>query len=209
MTQRQTGPISQSAEVLLPWLIDIDVFQSGKSSTFGAQITVDTTSLYNGYNAATAQNQQRTWDVPLAAGTWTLESLHYTGTDQGITTWTFGGISIGTIDHYSSPAVQNVRASLAFSVPYAGIYELKVVMATKNASSSNYKARIQHVQLRCTARYDGGGAILHRIARGRSARRWPQDLAPDWIEPDVYMTAQTQVNFDQNTTSSVLSQKSA
>ena len=35
MTQRQTGPISQSAEVLLPWLIDIDVFQSGKSSTFG------------------------------------------------------------------------------------------------------------------------------------------------------------------------------
>lgn len=142
-----------SVDALLPWLVDIDVFPTSVSQTNWNTIGIDAASVYNGYKLSTgAQNAEINWDVLLAAGTWTIELIYYAFSQKGIFTIQFDGVTKGTIDSYSASSQLNQRASItSIVVPTTAKIRLKLLMATKNASSSNYEGAVNHVQLRRTA----------------------------------------------------------
>jgi len=145
--------IEWATDILSPWLIDIDVFTTpGDSQTWGNR-GVDTGCLYNGKLLSQAgQNDYIEWPVVLSAGTWTFSLLHITYEGGGIYTVSLDGNSEGTIDGYSSAEIKNVLSTITgITVTTPGKVALRLTMATKNASASNYIGLIQHVRLIRTA----------------------------------------------------------
>lgn len=139
---------------VLPWLIDIDVFATSVSQVNWDNATIaDPSEIYGDKRVTTtAQNNEINWDVVLAAGTWTVELMYVKGTDAGIFNVQFDGVTVGTIDSYNASFTYNNRSSVTgITVGSTGKKRLKLLMATKNASSSAFAGRVQHIQLRRTA----------------------------------------------------------
>lgn len=87
----------------------------------------------------------------LRGGTWALALYHFTSTDRGIYTiqistdnWTW--TTLGTIDGYaaSGAATRSVLNTLTIA---DGFYYVRVLMATKNASSSSYVLCVNEISL--------------------------------------------------------------
>lgn len=114
---------------------------------------IATSDYTNGRRSTTgAQNSEVVFLLPtvLRAGTWALTLLHRQGTDTGIytiavspdaTTWTDLGT---TIDGYNASAV-STRSEITGQTIAANMKYLRLTMATKNASSSDYYGRINHI----------------------------------------------------------------
>ena len=92
-----------------------------------------------------AQNAEVVYRLrgPLAAGTWSIRLVHSTNTSNGIYTiatssdgssWT----DLTTIDGYASPAVAAVVSDATGLTIPAATSHIRLKMATKHASSSNY-----------------------------------------------------------------------
>lgn len=137
----------------LPWLIDVGAFMTAISQVNWNNVSVDTSAVYNGVNNSSgAQNDEINFDVVLAAGTWTFELMHTQNTNRGIYSVQLDGAEKGTIDGYSAALTRNVRSTVAgIAVAASGKVRLKLKMATKNASSTQYYGSIQHIQFRRTA----------------------------------------------------------
>jgi hypothetical protein len=133
----------------LPWMIDIDVFMTAKAHVGWDTYEVFSLCLNNGMRMSSGwQNDSITWDVVLAAGTWTFELLHSTSDAQGIYSIQFDSVEKGTIDGYSAVPTYNVRSSVTdIFVPTTAKIALKIKMATKNSSSSSYIGYIHGVRL--------------------------------------------------------------
>ena len=132
-----------------PYLVSFVPWLGSVSNTNWDTRTQTTSAIGNGYlNSTGAQNAEVTFNVALAAGTWKLKILYAASTGGGIYTVSLDGSSIGTIDCYNgSTTYNNVGTISGFTVSAPGIYALNFKMATKNASSSNYFAFLQHVAL--------------------------------------------------------------
>lgn len=105
-------------------------------------------------NASTGVvNDYIEWDVWMPAGTWTLLYYYLTGAGYGIATVSLDGTTLGaTIDGYTSSSVRNnVATRTGIVVGTAGVKVLKVLMASKNASSSAYRAGTSMFDFRRTA----------------------------------------------------------
>lgn len=177
----------------MPWLIDIDVFQQPKANTNWATLTTASTRIREGHRFnGSNENSELKWDVPLAAGDWTLELMHSVATNNGIAHWYVDDVSIGNVDGYNASGAFNIRSSLTFRAAYARIAEIRVKIETKNASATNFAFPLQWVQLRCTTRHEGGGSRSGR----RVTAQWPSNLAPDWVSVDPFMTAVSNTNWD-------------
>ncbi len=135
------------------WLHDIAVFATAIAQTNFDTITADSAAVHAAEKTSSgAQNAEIGWDVVLVAGTWTVELIHLTANDNGIYSVQFAAVEKGTIDGYAAAAVRNVRSSVTgIAVATTAKTRVTLKMATKNASSSSYFGRINHVQLRRTA----------------------------------------------------------
>jgi hypothetical protein len=105
-------------------------------------------------NASTGGiNDYIEWDVWMPAGTWTLLYYYLTGSSYGIATVSLDGTTLGaTIDGYTAGSVRNnVATRTGIVVATAGVKVLKVLMASKNASSSSYRPGTQLFDFRRTA----------------------------------------------------------
>ena len=92
-------------------------------------------------NSTAAQNDYVEWDTaPLLGGTWSLRFAHISGSNRGIYTVSIDGTSIGTVDGYNSTNVYNIFSTIAGITLTDGRHKVRFTMATKNASSSAYKA---------------------------------------------------------------------
>lgn len=89
-------------------------------------------------SAITSQNAFVEWDLTMEAGTWTLDLYYAKNTSFGIYTISLDGVSVGTIDSYAASSVTGNITSIAGIVVAAGVHALRLTMATKNASSSDY-----------------------------------------------------------------------
>lgn len=144
-------------DVNMPWLIDVDVFMTPVANTnwnvISDPVSGSGVTIYNGQmNSNASQNAAITWNVVLAAGTWTVELLHRAWTDRGIYSVQFDTVEKGTIDGYNATDAPSTRSSVTgISVPTTAKIALTLKMATKNVSASNYRGSIQHIQLRRTA----------------------------------------------------------
>ena len=150
------------------WLVDIDAFPTAISQVNWDSIGVSSSAAYNGFKQNnSSQNSEINWDIFLGSGTWTVELIHVKENDAGIATVqlssdagaTFTSVgsapysgSASTIDFYNAPQTYNNRSTItAVTITATGLYRMKLLMATKNGSSSNYFAGVQHVQWRRTA----------------------------------------------------------
>lgn len=137
----------------LDWLIDVTVFMTPISHTNFNTNTSSTGAIRNATrDSSGAQNDSISFDVVLATGTWTVELLYRKNTDAGVYSVQFGGVEKGTIDGYAAASsYDNLSTVSGITLGVSGKIRLSLVMATKNASSSNYKGYLQHIQLRRTA----------------------------------------------------------
>lgn len=151
----ETGGIpSLVAARVLPWLIDINVFPTAVSHTQWNTVATDASSIYGRFKDTIpiAQNNEINWDVVLGAGTWSIELIHITISTAGIYTIQLDEATVGTIDGYTAATTYDVRTTVSgIVVGASGKKRLKLLMATKNASSSNYRGLLTAVQLRRTA----------------------------------------------------------
>jgi hypothetical protein len=142
---------------LLPWTIDLDVFHTPITNTNWSTVTLDTSSggawLYRATKESSgAQNAVIGWDVVLAAGTWSIELIHRAWSDRGIYSLQFNGVQQGTIDGYAASDTPNSLSSVTgIVVATSAKTRFTLNMATKNASSTNYRGSIHHVRLWRTA----------------------------------------------------------
>lgn len=148
-------PVSQiqGFTYVKPHLIDVSVFMTPASHVNWNTLTVSTTALYNGYKqSASTINSEISFDVALDAGTWTVELLHVKASDSGIYHVQIDGVDQGTVDGYNAATSVNQLGSVTGVIIDAQKrVTLTLKIASKNASSSNYVARLQHVQLRRTS----------------------------------------------------------
>jgi hypothetical protein len=137
-----------------PWIIDISPFHVSGSNVGWATVAADGSHLWSGYcyNTGHNQNDEITWPIMLAAGTWTFELCYDKNTSNGIISVQLDGVEKGTIDTYaSSGIVNNFTAIAGIVIATTGKYTLKLKVTDKHASSSNYYGMIQHVRLIRTA----------------------------------------------------------
>lgn len=140
-------------DVHLPRTIQIVPFHAKANTNWSSLAGIDGSQLMNGGRESTgAQNAEVTWDVVLAAGTWTVHVIHIKGTDRGIISVQFDSVEKGTIDTYNGSLARNQLGSVAgITVAATALVELKLKMATKNASSSSYYGTINLISLIRTA----------------------------------------------------------
>lgn len=140
-------------DTFMPWLINVSVDMTAISHVNWDTNTVQLGSVYRLLKSSSgAQNDEINFDVSLAAGTWTFELIHAKGTNYGIITIQLDGSTIGTIDSYAASASINDRTQITgVAVVNSGKKRLKLLMATKNASSTNYVGAIHHLQFKRTA----------------------------------------------------------
>lgn len=137
-----------------PSRIDIIPFGYwGMSAGSTPSRTQNSGALDGGYvTQATNIANEIGWYVPLTSGTWAIDVITANSTDGGILTVTAGATTAGTVDTYNgSSTVNNVTTLTGLSVASSAMTLLKFAASTKNASSSGYATRIQHIALRKTA----------------------------------------------------------
>lgn len=116
-------------------------------------ITQNASVVGNAFLANTgAVNDELSYTLGLQAGTYSIGILYHQGTDRGITTTTFAGVNLGTFDGYNGSTTLNVIKSYTGAVvATAGSTTLDFKIASKNASSTNYRLLISAITLLRTA----------------------------------------------------------
>lgn len=118
--------------------------------------TSDVNQVNGGYirRTAAAVNDEVAYSVALPAGTYHIEYMALKNTNCGIMTLKFDGSTISTHDLYAAAMSYNVRGSSSnFNVNIAGVYTFTNLVASKNASSSNYFTLLSWFQFIRTANY--------------------------------------------------------
>jgi hypothetical protein len=142
-------------EDLMDWQVPVDVFMTPINHVGfpNSNYTMDFDLLYAAKRYSSgAQNDYIEWDISLAAGTWTFELIGLINTASGIVNVQLDGSSVGTIDMYNSAEIKVYGQRVAgISVSASGKKRLKLLMATKNASSTNYYLQLEHIQFKRTA----------------------------------------------------------
>jgi len=107
--------------------------------------------IYNAYaNQATkALNDELALTgflVPKAAP-YTLHLIYMESTDHGIIHIFINGVDVAQIDTYAGAADSNIVGSVSLGTLTAGLKIIRLKMASKNASSTAYKAAIQYLSI--------------------------------------------------------------
>lgn len=126
----------------------------GQSAGTSPGRTQTSTALSGGYlTQSDSASNELGWYVPLTAGTWALDLIYATGTNTAILTTSIDGSTVATVDTYNGGGLtlNNVSTTTGIAVARSKFALLKVATPTKNASSSAYIPRIQHIALRKTA----------------------------------------------------------
>lgn len=141
-----------NADSALDWLIDVGVFEQASSHTNWDTLSINASSLLTcAKTSSGAQNDEINFDLILARGTWDIELLFTKNTSYGIYSVQINSVEKGTIDGYdASNTFNNLSTISGVDIPQTAKYQLKLKMATKNASSSNYTGAVNHIQLRRT-----------------------------------------------------------
>lgn len=138
---------------LYPWTIFIQTFTTPKSHTNWNSNNISGYQLFYGSKISSgAQNDQITWDIVLAAGTWTIELLHVQAADTGQYSVQLDSVEKGVVEGYASDFTYNALSTITgITIPLTKKIEIKLKMATKHNSSSGYYGRITAIALKRTA----------------------------------------------------------
>lgn len=109
--------------------------------------TLNTAFSFNGtwFQSAAAQHDAIEFDIPLAAGNYTLHCQGTRDNTSGIANWFCTGVAIGNIDWYVGVGVTEIIQTLNFTIPYDGLWDFHAAMNLKNAASAGYRHRLNLV----------------------------------------------------------------
>lgn len=132
-----------------PQQIDVDRFNpSATNGSWGYQSNASAVGyFYLIFHGDAVANSYLEWQVLLSAGTWKLEIMGITNTDEGIATLTLDGNSIGTLDWYGSLTFNVIKSITGIVIASTGIKTLRLTATTKNGSSSEYYISLQFICL--------------------------------------------------------------
>jgi len=143
--------VAAGADEGLPWMIDINPIIPPPTIT-GWNNFSGPLSPYGYLRYTAVQNDEVGWPVNLDVGSYELQVIGNTRTDNGIATVTFGATTIATIDGYSaSPTDPFVYTNVPFVIAAASEATLKFKTATKNASSAGFNFALYWVRIIRTA----------------------------------------------------------
>jgi len=104
------------------------------------------------YNGLGVNGDNISYNVYLAAGTYTLRLLILTSTNSGILDVDIDSTEVASFDQYSSPSVYNVlNSQTGIVIASAGLKTLRLRVDGKNASSSGWVVRVTTISLWRTA----------------------------------------------------------
>lgn len=148
---RQVSAMRGTIQTFSPRIVPLTTFWSHGNTNWNTDF-LDLTYVYTGdIESNGTVNNARWWYLGLGNGTWTLDVLHTTGPNRGIYSVQIDDVQVGTFDGYSSGQVKNVRSSVSgISIANPGKHKLSFVMATKNASSSQFFGTVTAMQMRRT-----------------------------------------------------------
>lgn len=142
-------------DAILPWRVEVNPITTAALAVGTWGVAASGSQSMGGWiqNSSNAQNDERGWDLVLAAGTWELTLCYVKATSGGIATVMLDNVSTGlTIDTYNgSTAFVIVSAVSGITVASTGKRRVSLKAATKNASSSGYSLLLSWVTLRRTA----------------------------------------------------------
>lgn len=120
-------------------------------------VTYDGSQMYDwlldGQTDADNNGNQYYFNVLLAAGTYTLNTLGYANSASPITKVYIDSSLVATFDWYSGSATNNVvKSQTGITVATSGLHEIKFVIDGKNASANtNYRWRVTKAMIWKTA----------------------------------------------------------
>lgn len=103
--------------------------------------SIDPGSYSHGHllNTSHASGDYATFQVFLAAGTYTLKLLHPVNTNYGIAKFLINSVEVAAFDQYAAvPAYNLIKTQQGIVIATSGLKTLKLLVDSKNASSSNY-----------------------------------------------------------------------
>lgn len=147
------GDVPQALiDALMPWRLLIAHIQTPDASSAFATVATGSNFYLNGVRGGAVQNSYVEYNLPLAAGTWDATIYGATANSYGIGTLSIDGTDVGTADFYSAATVNATSKTIAgITVAATGKKAVRLRMATKNGSSSNYDLYWSAIGLRRTA----------------------------------------------------------
>lgn len=119
-------------------------FTRPNAATPSSTVIVNNVYLLGAFRyAGSGVGNEMTWEVPLQAGTYVFGLVHRVGPDRGIYDIQLEGTTILTLDGYAAAEAEAFTEETGVVVPADGVYSVRFLMSSKNASSSNYYAAIQ------------------------------------------------------------------
>ena len=123
-------------------LVDVNPVPRASDSHLWQNVQINSQAWNNMYRSSFPAGDQTSyleWQLPLAAGTWTMEVTHVRADDAGVMAFSVDGTDVGSVDAYAPVIEHNVRATISsITVASSGMHTLRVRTDAKNIASSNY-----------------------------------------------------------------------
>ena len=150
---------SDASGIPMDWKQTVVAYISTPTATVGTwagAVWTDVSFLASGSasgrtNSSAAQNDAIAYKLSMSAGTWTISAFVRESTNTGIITFQVDGTTVGTGDTYAASVVPNSVSVTGVSIATSGVHEIRLVMATKNASSTGYILDLLSLDLTRTA----------------------------------------------------------
>ncbi len=148
-----TGGGGGDADATMSRLIPINLLLPAFADTNWSTYSLDNTGYADAevYSSG-VQNDEISWQVALAAGTWAVDILFTKSNNRGIASIQIDDSAEGTVDFYGGSASwNNVGGVAGITIATTALYELSIKMLSKNGSSSSYFGGLNLLQMRRTA----------------------------------------------------------
>ena len=136
-------------------IVDINPILRPSRSHQWDRAQINGNSWFNGYRSSFPNGTDESyleWDIPLQAGTWTIDVVYVKAHDAGILSLSLGGDEVGPeIDAYSPIEdgidYNQVATFSSVDVATTGIHTLRIKTAAKNPASADYFGYLTWIRL--------------------------------------------------------------
>ncbi len=148
-----TGPAGSAAAY--PPIVDINPILRPSRSNLWDRVQINGNSWFNGYRSSFPNGSDASyleWDIPLQAGTWTIDVVYVKSHDAGILSLSLGGSALAPeIDAFRPAAdgidYNQVATFTGVTVATTGIHSLRIRTASKNPLSDGHLGYLTWIRL--------------------------------------------------------------
>ncbi len=148
-----TGPAGSAAAY--PPIVDINPILRPSRSNLWDRVQINGNAWFNGYRSSFPSGTDASyleWDLPLQAGTWTIDVVYVKSHDAGILSLSLGGSALAPEIDAFRPAADGIDYNLVatftgVNVATTGIHSLRIRTASKNPLSDGHFGYLTWIRL--------------------------------------------------------------